>query len=252
VPGEGGRPPVRWLARGEDALPAGTRWLAPAEAVRVAGLRFPKRRTEYLLRRLVVKHVVAMVTGRSMDPAALAGIDVRNAPSGAPYVLVDRAPLGWDVSITDRAGWAVCVLGGPVGCDLELVEPRSPAFVRDFLTEAEQRFVTARPAGDERDAAANLIWSAKESALKVLRTGLRRDTRSVEVAVGDASRGCWAALSVRKAEGGVFPGWWRRDGPFLLTVVAAMPGPPPVALDDPRVLAMATARHARLDLPLRE
>ena len=34
---------------------------------------------------------------------------------------------------------------------------------------------------DGHDAAANLIWSAKESALKVLRTGLRADTRTVEV-----------------------------------------------------------------------
>ena len=33
------------------------------------------------------------------------------------------------------------------------------------------------------DAVANLIWSAKESALKVLRTGLRRDTRSVDVSL---------------------------------------------------------------------
>ncbi|HEU4423361.1 MAG TPA: 4'-phosphopantetheinyl transferase superfamily protein, partial [Pilimelia sp.] len=160
---------MRWLARGEDLLPAGTQWLAHAEAARAARLHYTKRRTEYLLRRLVAKHGVATVTGRSTDPAALASIEVRNAPSGAPYVLVEGAPLDLDLSITDRAGWAVCVLGGTggvggaVGCDLELVEPRSPGFVRDFLTEAEQRFVTARPAGEERDAAANLMWSAKES-----------------------------------------------------------------------------------------
>ena len=69
-----------------------------------------------------------------------------------------------------------------VGCDLELVEPRTPGFVADFLTAAEQQSVASRP---DPDAAANLIWSAKESALKVLQTGLRRDTRSVEVAVDE-------------------------------------------------------------------
>jgi len=231
--------PMRWLARGEDLLPTGTQWLAPAEAARAAGLHYTKRRTEYLLRRLVAKHGVAAVTGRSTDPAALASIEVRNAPSGAPYVLVEGAPLELDVSITDRAGWAVCVLGGtdgiggPVGCDLELVEPRSPGFVRDFLTEAEQRFVTARPAGEERDAAANLMWSAKESVLKVLRTGLRRDTRSVEVTAGAPRADGWGALSVRSTEGRLFPGWWRREGRFLLTVATAVASPPPVALDDP-------------------
>jgi 4'-phosphopantetheinyl transferase len=248
---------MRWLARGEDVLPAGTCWLAPAEAARAANLHYTKRRTEYLLRRLVAKHAVAAVTGRSTDPAALAGIEVRNAPSGAPYVLVEGARLELAVSITDRAGWAVCLLGcaagvgGPVGCDLELVEPRSPGFVRDFLTDAEQLYVTARAPGDERDAAANLLWSAKESALKVLRTGLRRDTRSVEVTVGPSAADGWGALSVRDTGGSVFPGWWRRDGRFLLTVAAAsVAGPPPVALDDPGVLATAEPRHSWLDRPL--
>jgi len=240
-----------WLARGEDSLPAGTHWLTPGEAAWVARMHYPKRRTEYLLRRLVVKHAVATVTGRSIEAASLMSIEVGNAPDGAPYVLVDRAPLGLGVSVSDRAGWAVCALGGPIGCDLELVEPRSPAFVRQFLTDAEQRFVAARPDGDERDAATNLIWSAKESALKVLRTGLRRDTRSVEVAVEVAGRGRWAALSVRRAEGGVLPGWWRREGRFLLTVVAATAGPPPVALDEAPVLAAATPRHSWLGAPLR-
>jgi hypothetical protein len=63
-------------------------------------------RTEYLLRRLVTKHAVAPVIGRPTDPGTLAGIEVRNAPSGAPYVCVDGAPLGVGVSITDRAGRA--------------------------------------------------------------------------------------------------------------------------------------------------
>ncbi len=62
----------RWLALGEDALPAGEQWLSPAEAATLTGLRFTKRRTEYLLRRLVAKHAVAAVTGRPTDPTALA------------------------------------------------------------------------------------------------------------------------------------------------------------------------------------
>ncbi|MFI7542166.1 4'-phosphopantetheinyl transferase family protein [Actinoplanes sp. NPDC049599] len=239
----------RWLARGEATLPDGTRWLAPAEAARAAALAYPKRRTEYLLRRWAVKHAVAAITGRSAEPASLAGVEVPNTPDGAPYVLVDGAPLGIDVSVTDRAGWAVCVAGRRVGCDLELVEPRSPAFVRDFLTAAEQRFVAARPAGDDRDAAANLIWSAKESALKVLRTGLRRDTRSVAVSVGSPGEDGWGTLSVRGAEDTPMTGWWRREGAFVLTVATTEPGPRPVPLDRPGSLATATPRHSWLARP---
>jgi len=262
---------VRWLARGEDAFPAGLSWLTPGEAARAAGLRYTKRRTEYLLRRLAAKHAVAAALGLAGD---LARIEVRNAPSGAPYVLVDGAPCGLEVSISDRAGWAVCLVGpaagpaqredrslrGPqsqadfaVGCDLELVEPRSSGFLRDFLTGPEQRYVAAQPDADARDAAANLVWSAKESALKVLRTGLRRDTRSVEVTVHTVHRGPaggWAPLSVGSVEGVTFPGWWRRDGQFLVTVAASAPVPPPVALEDPRALASAVPRHSWLNRPL--
>lgn len=80
----------------------------PGKAASLAGLRYTKRRTEYLLRRLVTKHAVAAVIGRPADPATLAGIEVRNVASGAPYVYADGAPLAVEVSITDRAGWAVC------------------------------------------------------------------------------------------------------------------------------------------------
>jgi 4'-phosphopantetheinyl transferase len=89
------------------------------------------------------------------DPATLCRIEVANAPSGAPYVLLDGAPAGLDVSVSDRAGWAVSVVGaGTAGCDLELVEPRTPAFVRDFLTDAEQAYVAGAA---DPDAAANLV-----------------------------------------------------------------------------------------------
>lgn len=243
-----------WLARGEDALPAGLAWLAPAEVRRAEAMRYAKRRTEFLLRRLVAKHTVAALTGRSpADPAVLASIEVRNAPSGAPYVVVDGAPVGLAVSITDRAGWSVCLAGaGPddVGCDLELVEPRTDGFVRDFCTAAERRYIVAQSPGEDREVAANLIWSAKESALKVLRTGLRRDTRSVEVRVGRPGGDGWGGLDVWVAEGGRLPGWWRRDGRFLLTVAGRSPAPPPAALEDPLVLAAAVPRHSWLARPL--
>jgi 4'-phosphopantetheinyl transferase len=251
-PADPGR--YRWLALGEEALPPQEQWLAPGEAAILAGLRYTKRRTEFLLRRLVTKHAVASITGRPTDPASLAGLEVRNAQSGAPYVCVDGAPIEVGVSISDRAGWAVCVTSptGPlaVGCDLELVEPRSPGFVCDFLTTTEQRLVGSCTAGDDRDAVINLIWSAKESALKVLGTGLRRDTRTLEVTPVAPGGDGWGALTVQAVEGTAFPGWWRREGRFLLTVATRVAVPPPAALGDPAVLALAKPRHSWLKRPL--
>ena len=112
--------------------------------------------------------------------------------------------------MTDRADWAVCMVaprGLAVGSDLELVEARTDAFVRDWFTPAERDLVLRRRDRATRDLLANLVWSAKESALKVLETGLRRDTRSVEVDVvetdGDER---WARLVVRAEEGSDVPG----------------------------------------------
>jgi 4'-phosphopantetheinyl transferase len=225
------------MAKGTDALPAHLSWLAPTEAQRLDVLRFPKRRTEFLLRRLVAKHAVATTRGLPTDPGALARIEVGNAAGGAPYVLVDGAPPGLEISLSDRAGWAVCVVGAsPVGCDLELVEPRSPGFVRDFLTGAEQAYVISSA---DRDLAANLVWSAKESALKLVGTGLRRDTRDVIVTVHDGPRPDWSWLSVHVSGGLDRRGWWLRAGRFVLTVVPDVASPPPVALMDPAVLASA-------------
>lgn len=248
---------MQWLARDEAGMPADLSWLTAGEAAYAAGLRYTKRYTEYLLRRWVAKHAVAAATGRPADPATFAGIEVRNASSGAPRVYLDGAPLGVDVSISDRAGWAVCLVGSGaegVGCDLELVEPRSAGFVTDVLTPAERRYVADQPDETARYAATNLMWSAKESALKVLRTGLRRDTRTVEVRPGPATRGRdgWAPLSVHAAEGTVMPGWWRRDGCFLLTVAGTVAFPPPVAIEDPAVLATAEPRHSWLERPRRQ
>ncbi len=240
---------VRWLARGMQDVPPTAGWLSPAESGRLATLRFAKRRTETRLGRWTAKHAIARALDLGDDPATLARIELRPASSGAPMPFHAGKPAPVAVSLTDRADWAVCAVTGPghaIGCDLELVEPRAEAFVRDWFTPRERDLVLgAGPA--ERQLLANLIWSAKESALKVLRTGLRRDTRSVEVDILDVGGHLrWARLLVRAEEGTRFPGWWRRYGEFLLTVAADHDHAPPLSLDQPPFLAAATPAHSWL------
>jgi 4'-phosphopantetheinyl transferase len=225
-------------------------WLSPREGAWVARMRFPKRRSEFRLGRWTAKKAVALYLGREASAGALRSIEIDRAPDGAPAPLVDGRPADAYVTMTDRADQAVCLVGPSgtaLGCDLELVEPRSDAFVSDFLTPSEQRLVAAAGGGDAHDLLANLVWCGKESALKVLRTGLRRDTRSVEVSFpgGGAVEG-WAPMSVRAIEGTVFPGWWQRFGAFVLTLAATEPFPPPRPLVDPPGLATATPAHSWL------
>ncbi|MFN8096418.1 MAG: 4'-phosphopantetheinyl transferase superfamily protein [Vicinamibacteria bacterium] len=234
---------LRFLSQGMGDAPASDEWLSPLEAGYVGRLRFAKRRTEFRLGRWTAKKALALYLGRADAPAELASVVIDRAPDGAPAPFVDGRPAEAYLTMTDRADQAVCVVGPPgtrLGCDLELVEPRTDAFVLDFLTPAERALVLAAPEGDARALLANLVWCGKESSLKVLRTGLRRDTLTVEVSLpaGPGVDG-WLPLEVRLAEGGVHHGWWQRFGAFVLTVAATEPFAPPRPLVDPPTLATA-------------
>lgn len=234
---------LRWLSQGMADAPADDAWLSAREAAWIARLRFPKRRSEFRLGRWTAKRALALYLGREDSPGALRAIEIDRAPDGAPLPLLEGRPAQAYLTMTDRADQAVCLVGPPataLGCDLELVESRSDAFVADYLTPAEQRLVAAAPDQDARDLVANLVWCGKESALKVLRTGLRRDTRSVEVSLPDGGIVAgWAPIHIRAIEGTCFPGWWQRFGAFVLTLAATEPFVPPRPLVDPPGLARA-------------
>lgn len=242
---------VLWWSAGLDHVPAVDDWMEEREITRLAGMRYTKRLSEAKLSRYCAKSTVAMAIGRTTDPAALRSISIRNAPDGAPETRIEDHGDELVVAMTDRADWAVAaVLAGRnrIGCDLELVEPRSAAFISDYLTATERSRVNVSV---EPSLTANLVWSAKESALKVLRTGLRRDTRTVEVSYEDGdSAGEWRPLAVRSVEGQTMPGWWIRYGEFVLTVVAAVATSAPESLERPPPLASASPGHSWLARPM--
>jgi 4'-phosphopantetheinyl transferase len=231
-------------------VPAADDWLSSREAAWIARMRFEKRRSEVRLGRWTAKNALALYLRHPREAGDLRGIEIDRAPDGAPAPLVDGRAAAAYISMTDRADQAVCIVGPPgsrLGCDLELVEERSGAFVDEFLTEPEQRLVAGARGRDESRMLANLIWCGKESGLKVLRTGLRRDTRSVEVSLPeDPPVDGWAQLRVRAVEGSVFPGWWRRYGDFVLTMAATERFGPPRPLVDPPGLAAAVPAHSWL------
>ena len=248
---------MKWLAHGEHEVPDGTDWLSTWEREYAAGIRFRKRYDEFRTRRYTAKRAVAAVFDVAPSSAGLATIEIRNHPSGAPYLEIEGRLAAADVSLSDRAGWAVCLVGpvgsirsGSLGIDLEIVEPRSERFIDDFLTPGEIERVRAHEPGEERDAAANLVWSAKEAALKVRQVGLRHDTRTVEVQWWDepAVDG-WCRLEVLATDSRRYRGWWRRDRRFVLTVAAVEDVDPPVLLGGNRGLESAKPTHSWLDKP---
>jgi 4'-phosphopantetheinyl transferase len=220
---------IRYLLAENTTVPDGDTWLAPSEAAFQQTLHIPHRRADWRLGRWTAKNALAAWLAQPIAPGRIA---IHPAPDGAPEILLDGASAPVAISYSHRAGRALCMLAPPgttLGCDLELIEPRTDAFVADYFTTAERDLVAASPETD-RPLLANLLWSAKESALKALRTGLRMDTRSVEVELENGSRdgSSWQAFRVRLATTGeVFQGWWRREGDSLLTICASpAPGEP--------------------------
>jgi 4'-phosphopantetheinyl transferase len=151
------------------------------------------------------------------------------AADGAPEPWLDGAPVPASLSLSHRSGRAIAAVTaapGVVGCDLELLEPRSAAFVRDWLAKEEQ----ALAAGDSTRLP-NLVWTAKEAAAKVRREGLRLDVRSAVTRLEDSSQDGWRRISVEwTGEGLLTRGWWREESPFVMVVARAPDGPPPTLL----------------------
>lgn len=205
-------------------VPEDDSWLDPEEAERARGFKVPGRRLDFRLGRWTAKHAIAAWLAQLGENCEdLSKIAIRTSPEGAPRILVDGEPAPLEVSFSHRDGRAACAVapaGTRLGCDLEWVEPRSEAFVRDYFVPSEIELVRLSPV-EYRPLFANLIWSAKESALKALKTGLREDTRSVEVRLPEGTDGGWSRLEVvRPGTGEIFRGWWRREGGWVLTIVA--------------------------------
>lgn len=217
--------PIRLLVQGEEDAPADDAWLAGAELEAVARLRVGKRRGDWRLGRWTAKQLLVSYIGLERTRLACARIVIKPAADGAPEAFLDGPPLELSLSLSHSghlAMAAVAPAGTALGCDIERIRSLRPATVRDHFTAAERTFVESRN-GDERALLTTLVWSAKESALKALREGMRLDTRDVEVGTPlESGSGIWHPLVVRRvrSEQRRFAGWWRTLDGFVLTIVS--------------------------------
>jgi 4'-phosphopantetheinyl transferase len=228
---------VYWLEQTEADVPAENDWLSANEAACLKGLRFAKRRADWRLGRWTAKRALSICLDVPAHPEVFKKVEIRPAPSGAPEVFFADQPAAVTISLTHRAGIAACAVttgSTEIGCDLELVEPRSDAFVADYFTVEEQALV-ARASTADRPWLLALLWSSKESALKALHEGLRLDTRCMIVSPFDESFDLngWSPLRVRYTGVVAFHGWWRHTENFVRTVVAAPAPDSPIRLSVP-------------------
>lgn len=219
-----------WLDGHAAGVPAGDAWIAETEKELLGAAAVPSRRNDWRLGRWTAKRALASYLGLPAIAATWPALAILPDAAGAPLAHYRSQPLRVSLSISHRGERALAVVGAAgveVGCDLELVEARSPAFVADFLTGAERQLWAAH-SGAERDAVANRIWSAKESVLKLARRGLRVDPREVEVRFGNDGPRCgWRSFAADWAPVGSCAGWWKLEDDLIYTMVSRPSLPPP-------------------------
>jgi 4'-phosphopantetheinyl transferase len=214
---------VRWhLARAEE-VPTDDEWLLDEERAVVAELGVAKRRSDWRLGRWTAKMLLS--SELAVRPSR---IEIRAADDGAPDAYVDGTHAEVSLSLSHRDGVAVAAvspLPTTVGIDLEMLETRSDAFVREWLAAEEQAQLPS--AGAARDVQVLCCWTAKEASAKVLREGLRLDVRHAVVVAGPSAP-AWSPLEVTwRTEGIVHSGWWRCDDSTVVVVVTDPPSDPP-------------------------
>ncbi len=231
---------VYWLEQSEGDMPTENQWLSAEEILCLASLRFLKRRSDWCLGRWTAKRAVAACLNLPDDVHSLANIEILAAASGAPEVFLFKETGTVTISLSHSGGNALCTVAPyevGLGCDLEVIEPRSDAFVTDYFTAYEQRLVETAP-HQQRPLLSTALWSAKESSLKALHEGLRLETTCMEVQLLDAlppeDQECWRPvrllspdvdgwrpLQVSFRGAPTFHGWWRAEDRIVRSVVSA-------------------------------
>jgi 4'-phosphopantetheinyl transferase len=222
---------LHWLTRTLNQLPEHEDWLSEGERKRLAQMRFAKRRNDWKLGRWTAKQAICGYLKEAPPP--LAAIEILSAEDGAPEVFLDGSPAPFSLSISHSHQKSLCAIAPrdfAIGCDLELIEPHPDNFFEDYFTAEEISLPTVAPA--PRDLVLFLIWSAKESCLKILREGLRRDTRSVTIHPDFRAPGeQWNTWTGRCMESSrVFHGWWRSRRDYVYTMASDQPNSSPEEL----------------------
>lgn len=226
-----------YLTQDERDLPAGLDWLSARERDLLSGVAEHGGGRDWLLGRWTAKQAIAARRLPGARRLPLARVEILATPDGAPEVFVGAVAAPYALSIAQRAGRALCALtarGNAVGCDLEVVAPHDAVVAARAFTDEELALVRAAPAA-ARDGLATALRSAKTSALKLLREGMRLQAMVAEVVLGEASEGeTWAPLVVESPEHRcLLPGWWRPQEDVVLTLVSAAASGAPRALDRP-------------------
>jgi len=163
--------------------------LSAAECRFYAGLRFEKRRRDWLGGRLAAKRAVVRLaesSGADWRPQSTREVEVLAGTTREPRVYSPGSgiPRRVQVSISHSgqlAGAVACHAdAGRIGFDLERLESIEPALYRLAFCDSEAEAIESTPAATRVDAAVTL-WTAKEAVSKAIGTGLSICLRDIHL-----------------------------------------------------------------------
>ena len=212
-----------WITQDLSDVPDGDEWLSKREQDLLSGIHVSKRRNDWRLGRWTAKRAYSIYNIAVTVPS-MRGIDVIAAEDGGPDIYIADNPAPVSISISHSHGHGLCVIAPadfPVGCDLEHVECGSADFFGDYFRQDEMLSWQRAPEAI-KSIVGYLIWSAKESCLKVLREGLRRDTRSVRIDIDfkdlDRLWNTWTGRCMETSR--QFWGWWHYGDSYVYTMAS--------------------------------
>lgn len=192
-------------------LPGDLDWLHPGELAFLETLRFENRRKDWLLGRWTAKRALFSFLENEGLALEMKDINILKTASGAPEAAFDIPVPPCSLSLSHRAGHAIAVAAAgdvQIGCDLELIEPRSEAFIADYFSDRERELIRKDP-----PFFSNLLWCVKESVMKAMGEGMRIHPTRIEVEVeGEVS----ASLDDGRM---ICKGGWKKEDGFVWAVV---------------------------------
>jgi 4'-phosphopantetheinyl transferase len=148
---------------GDAPLASLTSQLSPAEQARLPGFVRARRRREFILGRLLLRHVAAHAASCSAQQ-----IQVIERAGAGPQILVaaGNAPM-LQASLSHAGGWIACAVGAgfSLGVDIETSDARRDlmAMAQAAFSDTEQRWLNARGDGEK---AFYQLWCGKEALYK--------------------------------------------------------------------------------------
>lgn len=151
------------------------------EEERASRFHFDRDRLWYCFFHEATRFLLSSVLPGSPEPAR---IRFDAAERGKPF-LPDFP--GWEFNLTHSRGIAALAVSnrGPVGIDVEEVDPKFPAMevAREFFLEEETTFLTSAESINERTRRFFQLWTAKEAVMKFTGLGMSLPPQKIELRV---------------------------------------------------------------------